>query len=99
MRAFGHEAVHRVVLAPGSDERAPGGAITVELCGQWDHEGECRWPHHTAVERDGDTLVVRTAFDAPAGDAAGVRSRIERALSAGRLDGPDRTSRWRLVTS
>ena len=33
---FAHDAV--LALAPGADERAPGAAITVALCGHWDHE-------------------------------------------------------------
>jgi len=24
-------------LVPGADPRAPGGAVTVALCGRWDH--------------------------------------------------------------
>ena len=37
--AYAHDAV--VILDPGGDSRAPGGAITVALCGHWDHEPPC----------------------------------------------------------
>ena len=47
---------HEVALAfpPDEDQRAPGGAITIELCGSTDHEPPCpfavtailRRPHH-----------------------------------------------------
>jgi hypothetical protein len=33
--AFAHEAV--LVMEPDADMRAPGAAITVALCGHWDH--------------------------------------------------------------
>ena len=34
---------------------APGGAITVALCGSWDHEPPCPLaPHHTRAHRSGD---------------------------------------------
>jgi hypothetical protein len=39
--AYAHDAF--VILDPGEDTRAPGGAITVALCGHWDHEPPCRW--------------------------------------------------------
>jgi hypothetical protein len=98
MTRFAHEAVHRIHLAPAADERAPGGAITVALCGHWDHDGECRWPHHTSVERAGDALIVRTSFDAPAEELDEVRARIGGALSTGTLEGPDGVvSTWALI--
>ena len=48
MTDFVHEAA--IELADGADPRAPGGAITVALCGHWEHEPPCRWPHHWIVE-------------------------------------------------
>ena len=45
---FAHEAQAR--LAPGSDAAAVGAAITSGLCGTWEHDGPCRWPHHTYVQ-------------------------------------------------
>jgi hypothetical protein len=73
-----HEAVLR--LADGGDERAPGGAVTVALCGHWDHEGPCRWPHHGALRPSGATRTLRVVFAAPLEEEDGVRGRIERAL-------------------
>jgi hypothetical protein len=79
LRTFVHEAF--LSMAPGNDIAAPGAAITVELCGGWDHEPPCPLaPHHTQAERVADE----------------VRVRIGAALASGRLVGPDgRESRWR----
>jgi hypothetical protein len=40
MTEFVHEAT--VELADDADPRALGGAITVALCGHWEHDGACR---------------------------------------------------------
>jgi hypothetical protein len=91
--AFAHDAV--LDLEAGADERAPGGTITVELCGHWEHEGPCRWPHLTTVaSRAGQRVTLRVLFVAPPGEETEVRERIVRALRAGWLDGPGGTSRW-----
>ena len=46
LHAFVHEAF--LSMAPGNDIAAPGAAITVELCGRWEHEPPCPLaPHHT----------------------------------------------------
>jgi hypothetical protein len=93
--AYAHDAV--VVLEPGGDARAPGGAITVALCGHWDHEPPCPLaPHHTdATPEDDDTLRLRVLFAAEPEDEDRVRELITRALSSGRLTGPDgRVTRW-----
>ena len=97
--AYAHEAV--VVLEPGGDARAPGGAITVALCGAWDHEPPCPLaPHHTAAERTDERVQVRVVFATAPADEPEVRRRIEGALSAGFLVGPDaRTTRWELQHS
>jgi hypothetical protein len=101
-RAFAHEAV--VVMEPGGDVRAPGGAVTVALCGHWDHEPPCPLAaHHTAAVRDGDgdEVGLRVLFAAEPAAEAEIRDRITTALSsAGReagLEGPDGVrTRWRL---
>lgn len=84
------------------DPAALGGAVTTELCGHWEHEGPCRWPHHTSTSApdpgDGDAraIVVRVRFSAPPQEVAEVRHRIALALDRGELVGPDgRTTRWR----
>ena len=86
-----------IVLEPGADPAAPGGAVTLALCGSWDHAGPCRWPHETAAlwEGDGRRGNVRTVFTADAEDEARVRELIAQALSGGACTGPDgKLSRW-----
>jgi hypothetical protein len=60
--AYAHDAV--VTLAPGGDESAPGGSITVALCGHWDHEPPCALaPHHTDAQTIADdTVRLRVLF-------------------------------------
>lgn len=91
-----HEAV--LELEAGADAAAPGAAITVGLCGQWQHEGACRWPHRTLVHSAvGRVVGLRVLYAAWPPDVPEVRSRIAAALGRGELTGPDgRASRWRL---
>lgn len=95
--AYAHEAVLK--MAAGSDERAPGGAITVALCGALDHDPPCPVAaHHTALERHGDELHLRILFAAPPDRCGQVRSMIDAALEVGTFAGPDgRTSAWRTL--
>lgn len=94
-RTWDHTEVCRVVALDG-DPAALGGAVTTELCGHWEHDGPCRWPHFTSPEIEGDAGVVTVYFDAPAEDEQQVRDRIRSALSAGSLVGPDgTTTTWR----
>jgi len=79
--AFVHEAELR--LDAGSDPDAVGAAVTVALCGHWEHEGPCRWPHNNAIEPLGSGAIFRTIFVAAASDEVQVRERIERALREG----------------
>jgi hypothetical protein len=98
--AYAHDAV--VILDPGGDSHAPGGAITVALCGHWDHEPPCPLaPHHTdATPAGDDTLRLRVLFAADPADEERVHSLIGQALSSGRLTGPDgRVTRWMLQSS
>jgi hypothetical protein len=98
--AYAHDAV--VILDPGGDSRAPGGAITVALCGHWDHKPPCPLaPHHTdAVPAGDDMLQLRVLFAADPDDEERVRSLIEQALSSGGLTGPDgRVTRWMVKSS
>jgi hypothetical protein len=94
---FAHEAV--VVMAAGDDVAAPGAAITVALCGHWEHEPPCPVaPHHTSAERDGDVVRLRVLFAVDPNDEAGVRRRIGEALASGALVTPDGAlGSWRLV--
>lgn len=97
--AYAHEAV--VILAPEADERAPGGAITVALCGALEHEPPCPLAaHHTAAsERDGE-VTLRILFATAPDHADDVRDRIDAALRAGTFAAPDgTTTHWRLIRS
>jgi hypothetical protein len=98
--SYAHNAV--VILDPDGDSRAPGGAITVALCGHWDHEPPCPLaPHNTdATPESDDTLRLRVLFAAEPKDERRVRELITQALSSGRLTGPDgRVTRWMLQSS
>lgn len=93
-QAFAHDAI--VLMEADGDARAPGAAITVALCGRWEHDPPCPLaPHHTSAERSGEELRLRVLFATEPAAEADVRSRIEGALSPDRLDGPDGiTTRW-----
>lgn len=70
----------RIALAGGVDERAVGAAVTTALCGHWEHEPPCRWPHNNAIRPDGDGWLHRTLVVAPLGEEALVHTSIETAL-------------------
>jgi hypothetical protein len=96
---FAHDAV--LVLDPDGDENAPGGAITVALCGSWSHEPPCPLaPHHTRVHRHGSEVTLRLLFAADPADEPRVRRLVDEVLARGWGDQPDggRTG-WRLVES
>lgn len=97
--AYAHDAV--VIMDADGDTRAPGGAITLALCGSWEHEPPCPLAsHHTAVERVGDEAHVRVFFATEPTDEAEVRRRVNAALGRGSVTGPDgRVTLWRLVGS
>jgi hypothetical protein len=95
-QAYAHDAV--LEMARSADSRAPGAAITVALCGHWEHEPPCPLaPHHTATNRVGDEVHLRTLFATEPDQEDLVRQRIDGALSGGELRGPDGvTTRWQL---
>ena len=76
--AFAQEA--ELLLDKGTDSRAPGGAVTLALCGHWEHDGPCRWPHHSAIETEGCSARLRTGFASTAKDEPTVRRRMEEGL-------------------
>jgi hypothetical protein len=91
--------VHLAALTLGGDRdaAAPGGAVTTALCGHWEHEGACRWPHLTTTgSRGAGAIMVRTIFAAQAQDEDVVRRMIATALRSGALDGPSGHSTWTL---
>jgi hypothetical protein len=78
-QAFAHEAV--LVMEPGVDDAAPGAAVTVALCGHWDHEPPCPLsPHRVIVDRVDGELHVRVVFAAEPEAEREVRRRVELAL-------------------
>ena len=97
--AYAHDAV--VQLDADADRRAPGAAITVALCGHWEHEPPCPLaPHYAGVADEDGLLRVRILFATEPENEAEVRRRIDAALSGGELAGPDeRTTGWRLRES
>lgn len=87
-----------VTLEPGADDRAPGGAVTMALCGSWDHEGECRWPHETSATWEERRGKVRVVFVADEAEEAEVRALVDGALSGGACVGPDgKRSQWEVA--
>ena len=88
-------------MAADGDLGAPGAAITVALCGHWEHEPPCPLaPHHTAAHRADGEVRLRTLFAVEPAREDEVRERIASALAAGALKGADgREARWRLLAS
>src|SRR5882757_3124482 len=72
-----------LLLKPGADAAAPGGAVTLALCGSWDHAGACRWPHETTAAWDERRGRVRVVFAADAEEENQVRALIDQALAGG----------------
>jgi hypothetical protein len=80
--AFAHDAV--LAMGPSADDRAPGAAITLALCGSWSHEPPCPLAaHFTGVERAADDVRLRILFAAAPSDETRVRAMIHEALAAG----------------
>jgi hypothetical protein len=90
-------AGRRARPSPAADH-ALAGAVTAALCGSWDHDGPCHFPHHTSTRADGDELVVTVGFDAPDDEVHEVRRLIVAAVRTGTLVGPNGvTNRWHAV--
>ena len=83
------------------DIGAPGAAVTVALCGRWEHDPPCPIaPHHTRATRVDGIARVRTLFAVEPEQENEVRQRIVDALAEGQLRGPDgTTTSWRLRSS
>jgi hypothetical protein len=86
-------------MDPDADPAAPGAAITLELCGSWDHVPPCPLaPHHTRPERHGNDVELRIVFAAEPAQEGEVRARIGKALASGSLTRPDGvTTRWSVL--
>jgi len=77
-QAYVYEAT--LDLASGADPRAPGGAVTVALCGHWDHEGPCRWPHNSEIDTDATPARLRTVFACAPDEVDDVHAAIDDAV-------------------
>lgn len=87
-QSFAHEAV--LTMAEEADLAAPGAAVTLALCGSWDHEPPCPLaPHHTSAVRMDRKVRVRTLFATEPARESEVRALVERALASGSLVRPD----------
>jgi len=69
-----------LALSPEVDPRAPGGEVTVALCGHWDHEGPCRWPHNSRIDTEPSPAHLRTVIVVADADRQEIAGRIEAAL-------------------
>ena len=69
-------------LAPGTDPRAPGGAVTVALCGHWEHDGACRWPHNNRLDDSTTPVRLRTVAIVDDESMTEVETRIDTGLRA-----------------
>lgn len=98
-QVFAHDAV--VDMDPDADAAALGAAVTVALCGHWEHPPPCpEAPHHTDAVRADRGVHLRILFATDPDREQAVRRRIEAALATGRLRGADGTlTRWRLRSS
>jgi hypothetical protein len=98
-KAYAHDAV--VTMQPGCSPNALGGAITVALCGHWDHQPPCPLaPHYVTALPDGETVAVRILFATEPANERRVRSLIGEALAAGQLTGPDGgVATWQLSSA
>ncbi len=94
-QAYAHEAV--LWIAADCDERALGAAVTVALCGHWEHEPPCPVAaHFVDATRDDCEVRLRILFAAEPDDEPEVRRRIDLALT-GQWELPDAfPARWEL---
>jgi hypothetical protein len=67
-------------LRRGTDARAPGGEVTVALCGSWEHDGPCRWPDNTHIDVELEPARLRTVVVVPDDEREQVLVLIETAL-------------------
>jgi hypothetical protein len=87
--ARAHVIEAELELDVGLDPAAVGAAVTVELCGHWEHDGPCRWPHNSAIDAGRDPVGFRTLVVGDDAEAEGVRLRVEAALRG--------ATAWRVV--
>jgi hypothetical protein len=66
--------------APRTTRARPAGRFGPALCGRWEHEPPCRWPHNNSEPSGGGRTALRTVFVASPDDDREVRQRIESVL-------------------
>jgi hypothetical protein len=87
-KAFVHDAV--IAMQTGDSPDAAGAAITVALCGGWDHSPPCPLaPHYVTNTPTGETVTLRVLFATEPADEQRVRALIGKALATGQLAIPD----------
>jgi hypothetical protein len=91
----------RVALEPDADARALGAAVTLALCGAFEHPGPCPVaPHRTTTEPHGEEVEVRVVGACRPDRRDAVLDRVHRALASGALLDPEGVvQRWRLLSS
>ena len=72
--------------------------MTTAVCGHWEHEGPCRWPHNNDIEVCENVATFRTLFVAPPTEEDDVGKRIERSLREG-VGWTVLRTQWRPVSS
>jgi hypothetical protein len=97
--AFAHDAV--VAMQPGCGHNAPGAAITLALCGSWDHSPPCPLaPHYVSNTDTDETVALRVLFATEPANEQHVRALIGEALATGHLAVPDGgVATWQLRSS
>jgi hypothetical protein len=87
-------------MEANGDPAATGGAISVWVCGSWDHTGPCPLaPHHISLQQEGNRVQLRVLFATEAEAEQQVRELIVAALGVGTIASPDgRTTTWRLLS-
>jgi hypothetical protein len=98
-QAYAHDAV--VAMQPGGSPNALGGAITIALCGHWDHPPPCPLaPHYVTALPDGEIVTLRILFATEPANEPRVRLLIGQALANGQLTGPDgEATTWQLSSA
>jgi hypothetical protein len=67
-------------LADDCDPRSVGAAVTLELCGSYEHDGPCTWPHNNEIDASRTPSLFRTLYVADDDEEPEVRERIEQSL-------------------
>ena len=95
LAAYAHQAT--LEMSPDADVDALSVAVALELCGSWQHNPPCPFPHTTHAKKAGNTVTVRVVFAAESEHVEDLRRRIDGALRTGSVAAPDgTTTEWEL---